>query len=295
MKYIYILGLLGLSISLSNCDADSFSQVVEIKIPTHEPALSVRALFNQGDTVLTILLADSKGILDSDNFETQQQATIQLFENDQLMSDFSFDNNLSRFVMKTPLGFGQEEATYRLEIMSPDFTPVSAIQQLPKSVPIITGKYTPQGTFSSEGDRVDAIEIEFQDPVGEENYYAIRGVQQFIFFEEQDTIYYESDIYIESNDPLVSFGSGQLLLLSDAAFNGKTYKVLLYSYNGLQDQGLKMQLLSVSRDAYLYHRSLSNYYDAVDNPFAEPVNVHQNIENGYGIFGLAGVSEIDLN
>ncbi len=295
MKSIYIFCFIGLSLFLSNCDADSFSQVVEIDIPPHEPALAVRALFQQNDTLLSLLLTDSKGILESTSLEIQKEATVRLFENEQALPVFSYNPNTSRFTAPVPSGFEQTQSTYRLEISAPNFKTISATQIMPQPISILAGKYTPNGTFSSDGDRVDAIEIEFQDPAGEENYYAFSGMQRVAYFNGQDTSYYDSGIYLDSNDPLVSYGTAELLLLSDAAFNGNTYKVLLYSYNELQEGVIKIQLLSLSRDTYLYHRSLNNYYDAVDNPFAEPVNVHQNIENGYGIFGLAGVSEIDLN
>ena len=83
MKSIYIFCFLGLSFFLSNCDADSFSQVVEIDIPPHESALSVRALFQQNDDRLSLLVTDSKGILESTPLELQREAVVQLFENEQ--------------------------------------------------------------------------------------------------------------------------------------------------------------------------------------------------------------------
>lgn len=295
MKSIYIFCFLGLSFFLSNCDADSFSQVVEIDIPPHEPALAVRAIFQQNDDQLSLLLTDSKGILESTPLEVQKEAVVQLFENEQALPIFTYNPSTSRFTAPVPNGFGQTASIYRLEVSAPNFKTIQATQTMPRPISILAGKYTPDGTFSSEGDKVDAVEIEFQDPAGEENYYAFSGFQSIAYFNGQDTSYYDSEIYLESNDPLINFGTGQLLLLSDAAFNGNTYKALLYSYNERPEGVIKIQLLSLSRDAYLYHRSLSNYYDAQDNPFAEPVTVHQNIENGYGIFGLASVSEIELN
>lgn len=295
MKYILSFLLLACLIPLTSCNENSFSQVVEIDIPPHEPALSVRALFQQNDDRLSLLLTDSRGIIEATPFEVQKEAVVQLFENEQPLPVFSYNTSTSRFTAPIPNGFGQTETVYRLEISAPNFKTIQATQTMPRPISILAGKYTPNGTFSSEGDKVDAIEIEFQDPADEENYYAFSGIQRIAYFNGQDTSYYDSGIYLDSNDPLINFGTGQLLLLSDAAFNGNTYKASMYSYNELTEGVIKIQLLSLSRDTYLYHRSLSNYYDAVDNPFAEPVNVHQNIENGYGIFGLAAVSEIDLN
>ena len=44
------------------------------------------------------------------------------------------------------------------------------------------------------------------------------------------------------------------------------------------------ELSSISRDNYLFIKSEAASREARDNPFAEPVIVHNNIENGIGIF-----------
>ncbi len=53
----------------------------------------------------------------------------------------------------------------------------------------------------------------------------------------------------------------------------------------------------MNRSGYLYRRSIDDYENAQGDPFAEPVQVYSNIENGYGIF--AGFSkstyEISMN
>ena len=49
-------------------------------------------------------------------------------------------------------------------------------------------------------------------------------------------------------------------------------------------------LSSVSYDRYLFEQSYSIYQNAQNNPFAEPVILHNNIKNGFGIFTTAAES-----
>ncbi len=48
-----------------------------------------------------------------------------------------------------------------------------------------------------------------------------------------------------------------------------------------------LTLSSVSADRYLFEQSYSIYQNAQNNPFAEPVILHNNIKNGFGIFTTA--------
>jgi len=44
-------------------------------------------------------------------------------------------------------------------------------------------------------------------------------------------------------------------------------------------------LSSVSEDYYKYNVTLAKYEQTQGDPFAQPVQVYSNIENGFGIFG----------
>ena len=70
----------------------------------------------------------------------------------------------------------------------------------------------------------------------------------------------------------------------------------LWNENADTDRKLIVRLANMSKDSYLYLRSLQQYMQARDNPFAEPVVVFDNIENGHGIFRMSNMQlfEIDL-
>lgn len=45
-----------------------------------------------------------------------------------------------------------------------------------------------------------------------------------------------------------------------------------------------IEIKSVSKDFYLYQKTLKEYYNSINNPFSEPAEVYSNIKLGYGIF-----------
>jgi hypothetical protein len=46
-----------------------------------------------------------------------------------------------------------------------------------------------------------------------------------------------------------------------------------------------VSLMSLSEDYFKYKLSLEKYQETAGDPFAQPVQVYSNVENGFGIFG----------
>ena len=60
--------------------------------------------------------------------------------------------------------------------------------------------------------------------------------------------------------------------------------------------GLTLEVVSLSRDHYLYQATKESYNgDAILDFFTEPVQIHSNIQGGIGIFGVASKSRIKVN
>jgi hypothetical protein len=86
------------------------------------------------------------------------------------------------------------------------------------------------------------------------------------------------------------------LLLKDEAFQGDEYEFRFFDYY-LTDSGaeyLVVEIHSITEKMYQFMQSLKAYEDNIENPFAEPVTVVNNIENGYGIFGLSAMTQFKL-
>jgi len=69
-------------------------------------------------------------------------------------------------------------------------------------------------------------------------------------------------------------------------FRGQNYKINVEFHDWQAWRGKKyyIELTSFNRTGYLYKKSIDDYFNAINDPFAEPVQIFGNIENEYGIF-----------
>jgi uncharacterized protein DUF4249 len=273
-----------LALLFAACGEDFFEQTVVIEVPPHTPRLAVTAHLTAGDTALFVFISHSLGILDSRQPETISDATAGLFKDGQFLAAIPFETGqLYKTALPEPLPADLSE--YRLTVSAPGYDAVEAVQTMPAIVPILSATYEVDGAVNSEGDKVDELTVEFQDPPGEDNYYAIRV---WVMFDDG----YKNEWYFENLDPLAE-DFRRDLVIKDDSFEGKKYKWRFSTYQFAEPGTAKMlvQLRSVSKDKYLFLKSVSLSEDNSDNPFAEPVIIHNNIEGGYGIFSLEAVSE----
>lgn len=294
-KLLYIALMLSLIGLASSCGEDSFTQVVEVDLPDHESAIAINALFSDLDTSLQMLVSNSLGILDTATHASMKDASVNLYKDDAMWQSFQFNPTNYRF--ETSLMQPLEKGIYRLEVEAEGYKAVMAEQEMPTAVPLVKVEINEDGAISGEGERVDELIVKIDDPGGEENYYALQGYVEQHYYDQQanDTLYFRNKFYMESLDQVIQFGDRYDILLTDGAFDGRSYTLRLFTFSdlpfGQENTRVVMQLVSLTRDAYLYDRSLNQYYNSIDNPFAEPVVVHNNVDEGYGIFGLSAIEE----
>lgn len=283
---------------LSGCGSDNFSQIVEVDIPEHESRLVLNARVSSLDASLTALVANSLGILDTSGYDFPEDAAVRFFRDGELIGgDFFFSPGKLKYFLPLDEPLGTAPALYRMEVSAPGYEAISAEQRMPTTVAIQSLRFERDGAVDGEGRRADGIELQFTDPAGEENYYALEFYIEVSSGQPGgDTLLFSSRIYAGTLDQIVQAGNEYEQIFTDKSFNGSSYTVSLYADQGAVPEGfpdtrLIARLYSLSRDAFLYDLSLRQYYDAQDNPFAEPVTVHGNIEGGYGIFALSSVAE----
>ncbi len=303
MKYIPFIFL----IFIIACE-----QVVDIDIPEHEPQLVLSSFYKAGDTKITAYLTKSIPILSSDDPDDVWGATINLYENDLLLGQLeeSFDTtftyqftgefddegypiydevigNIFRtylLELSAPLESGK---IYKITAEAPDYEPVSAVQQVPILPNVSNPEYSPESRPNLDGYLMDALTIQLQDPLDSDDYY------EFNVFLRYDQGGGWGSTWTESITPGVERGGNGTFLLNDNLFDGGTYNVeLLVPPRDTAEVDFRIEINSISRDKYLFFKSLEAYYLAQDNPFAEPVIVHTNVENGQGIFSMENKTEI---
>ena len=293
MRYLIILSLL-MVVLASSCDEDSFSQTVDIPIPEHAPLPAITVDVRSGDTALYHRLALSRGVLDNDDL-TPRNMQVEVFKNDVLLAEQRFQSNSSNGetnAIELPTPITDEAATYRVVANVEGFDPVEVTQEMPSRPEYSIVSYEPDGALNSEGFRADELEIDIVDNPDTEDYYGFRvrlPATRCDYDEQRDTVICTADLsfsydsYMDSPDPLLSMSSGFGFVVTDQSFNGSTYRIRL-NFEKYNDADPILEVYHLTEDAYRYGVSRRAYENAGDNPFAEPVNVHQNVTNGYGYF-----------
>ncbi len=251
---------------------------VEADLPDYEKQMVVHC-YPQPEVFHTIV-STTVGLLENTDPEPLQGATVELYENGQLL--FSTDGNANMPITE-PLENGQN---YLLQVTHPDFETMQATQTMPQHVPVKKAVYKEKGGIDEFGDEVDVLQISIDDPAGEANYYefALMVRQNPIDFPDQVDFVYPA----ENNSQGISTLYSDLLVASDQFFDGQSYTLSPKFYGYYQPEQATFELLwrNITRERYLYLKSVTDHTYANDDPFAEPVGLFTNFDRGLGIFAL---------
>lgn len=271
---------------LSACE-----QVIKPDLPEHTPRLVLQAFFTS-DSTWAAFVGRSAGILESMPYGEMSvaDAEVDLLKEGRVIDRLEFFQRERVYVWEK--GVLQVGESYSLRVSAPGFSTIEATDTIPRLVPTAIVSYLTHTSDRSEsrikGDM--SIKLEIQDPPGETNYYQIR----MFFFSSSNR--YEGSFSTKdpsimadnSTDFLVeeegSF-SGRAPFFKGTLFDGQTHQIELSSdYNAPEHSRFYVQVLYISETYYEYLRSSRLHDSAQDNPFAEPISVYGNVENGYGIF-----------
>jgi len=306
MKYIPII----LIIFIIACE-----QVVEIDIPEHDSQLVLSSFYKAGDTKVTAFLTKSLSVLDSENTDDVWDATVKLYENDVFLGDlevgldttyrsyatatdslgnYIFEDIIDQITqlyllkLSAPLEMGK---TYKITAEATGYETISATQKLPSPPDILNVSYEPMSGIGMEGYLMDAYNVVIQDIPNQDNYFEFRVFSKGKFSGNILNGEWHTE-WTESLTPGVETGISGVSLIKDDLFDADTYnvKILAWPEDSTYNY-LKVEVNMISRDKYLFSKSMPAYYNAEGNPFAEPVIVHSNVENGQGIFSLQNSTE----
>lgn len=291
LSYILIL----LAIVLSSCE-----KIIEIDIEDAEVNLVVNALFNN-DSLWKVEISQSKHVFDTSNIKMVNDATVTIKSSTGNEILLTYDKN-GMYISQTDKPIQGE--TYSLEVLHSTLENVNAISSLPSPVQFtnleLGGKYFINGEENKE------LKVNFIDSQ-QEDYYMLKCSALFWYWEFDsnltvaDTSYYEASLSFMTNSTYVSENGldyyRNYILFSDEYFNGSEVSVnlLIPENNFIQDtvwgygiDKLYVSLSTISKDYKLYQTSYDKYLSIQGDPFAQPVQVYTNINNGFGIF--AGIS-----
>lgn len=280
--YKSLITLILISLFTSSCE-DFFDMAIELDIEEHKPKIAITSFFSD-QNINEVLVSYSIGgteeatdnqLLTNANVILSQGNTNYVFNHTEKDGVYQFDE----FIDFIP----NEE--YTLTVEAANYTTVTSKQIFPEETAII------EATIDSE-----KLSVRFKDTPNVRNYYIL--VMQ-AFHPDYEI---NSSISMQDESNFQDSSSQRGILISDETFDGNEISInaaywmsIKHDYENEPEPTLiKVILYSISEDTYKYDISYRNNY--ADDPFTEPVILHRNIENGYGIFGMmnAAIFEIDL-
>tara|TARA_B110000046_G_scaffold101001_1_gene108453 strand:+ start:16972 stop:17883 length:912 start_codon:yes stop_codon:yes gene_type:complete len=301
MKHLFLfLSILAL-LSLTNCTKEIDFDAQEIA-----PRIVVNSLFTN-DSVWAANISRSVGVLDTISYTSIDNASVVIYDgNANLVTTLTHqgDGLYTSLNGASPLA----NESYTIEVIAPGYTTVNATNAIPAAVPI----YEIDTVSSTNNNDQTILEttINFQDPPEADNYYMVEVLVKGTWIDEweEDTIEFREPLEISCNDlnieTINSFNSGGFentylyIMLKDQNFNGEDYSLTfsVINYAELKDMELfgEIRLVNTSEAYFNYLKSFNMYQNTINNPFATPVQVYSNVNNGMGIFAGGTLTSWDV-
>lgn len=300
MKYLIPISLICSLILLAGCD-DFFETTLPLEAPEHTPKLVVSCVINDTDEYIAATVTRTTGLLEEDlSFEQRyvKGAEVQIFRDGALfvqLDSIAFPNAGPNYITLLPEPVRSYGSTMEIRVSHPDFTTASGTAVFPEPIIPSRAVYDNFVGVDEFGEAAPGVEVTLQDPAGEDNYYeALLLIRDTIF----NSTFTEP---LFSADPATDEGLAfETVLVRDALFDGQEYTVGLgafidwvFELNQQEPQYIAtIQWSTVTEGVCSFSRSAELQLDIGDNPFAEPVTLFSNIENGEGFFGCRTMVEI---
>ena len=276
---ILILGLVSFS-----CET-----VVDVDIPFDRPQVTLTTVLRANEFP-NVRLSFSKYALDNSNsFEPIKNAQVFL-EIEGVTHELEYEEENG--VYKNLDLLIQEGKQYKVIANVPDYQPVTAIETIPEVVPVKS--FTFNGEIQKDFWSIEQdITITFDDPIGE-NFYEIYGYANIKttfedqFGNEQEHISFQP-LQLNPKNPTYQndYRFENTILINDRLFEGQEAIIDMFSYGSFftieGDVEIFMVLKSVSESYYNFHTTYGLQWWNDGDPFAQPVQVFANIQNGIGI------------
>ena len=280
IKYITLVSIT--SLLFISCSEDFFNKPIDLDIDDHTSKLAGTAFLGGDEDTDRVLVSYSIGPFDSNVTGNQviENATVTLSGNNEVVT-FAPMAQYDFFLANNPLNFVPNKE-YTLTVEVPNYETISAKQVYPETVEILEASIN-ENTFK----------IKFNDNANTQDFYLLRLYKKDL---NGGDFFYNKWIEPFGTQTKYSGFCNECVIFNDDTFNGDTNVEIVVSHGYYNpDTTYKAVLFHVTEDFYKYDVTLDNSNNAEDNPFVEPVILHRNFENGYGVFTLINKSELIFN
>ena len=278
-KYLSIV----LTIFIAGCYQDTIRPDL---LQEYRNKMVVTSILTSGKPA-NLILTNSLSAIDTNSNRSIQNANIEIQTSSlpmQRMTNVSGDTNYVSNVI------GNAGESLSIKIKHPEFDlSVSSTVAFPVSVGA-TANLTVDGGVDTSGLPGDLIQIAFNDPGNQSNYYRLK-----IYYLSQTTGIWIPLSFIKSDPSLTGYNSYILndasVVFSDELFNGSNKVISTVAPSGIVSSNTgdkyKVEFSHISNDFFEYYRSLQRAQDSKEISFQGGYNnavvVHTNIKNGLGI------------
>ena len=280
MRYIAIF----LLVVLISCEL-----VVDVDIPIEKRKITVNSFFTT-DSLWSARLTLSRHILDDFPFKPVEDGLVVMYQDGHAIDTLI---NQGSGLYQSDTGKPLKGIEYEIKVESVKYG--TAISKSSAPFPVSMSSWDVSIPTRITGSELATINIHFQDPAQQENFYEVHLIDQrkYIRYKE-DTVFYYNSVPIFSNDPIFDVTHDEIessMIFNDVLFDGKTKSIEFkcHSYFLSQNSKFWVHFKTLSRDVYQYKTTSSLQQHVSNDLFAQPVKVYTNIAGGFGIFG--GYSE----
>lgn len=262
----------------------------------HTVRLCLNSILNP-DSTMTASLTFSKSLDNSGNIKAAINGNITLYENDSVLGQFEEKGNGKYVLGRKP----REGETYMIIAEVEGFHPVSAETTVPRRPEI---EYSREITGYAGTDSAMAIfnlNVKLKDKPGTDNYWiyekwVINGIRYGGSAREINAPFLDDFNKVTDSDSKYGYTLSFGVRLSDEGYDGKILEFVIPDFYEETDRRYTESVGFINADKhydkYLKTSVINRMKETSELPFFEPVQIHSNINGGYGIFGSCAVTEI---
>ncbi len=291
MKHVKLILIIFLVPILFSCE-----KVIPFTGEVTQPKIVVNSLF-QSNRPWEVHISSSLSVIDTGTLSNIENASVVILDNQNNLIEFLDHDSLGFYYGNTYPEAGQ---LYKIQVEAPNYVNINAEDQLPDSINI--SNVDTSSSNIGDNERMD-ISITFTDPINFQNFYRIE-IEVGLLYEDDfgNMEYFEFPASMILEDPVFeNYGGGPVIqgLFTDNSFDGeeKTIEIQIDNIvkefdkdDQLEIDHITLLLYNITEPTYLFSKSYQVYESASGNPFAQPVQVYSNVNNGFGIFGGAQVN-----
>lgn len=292
---------------LLSCE-ETFVKTLDVPDLDYQERLVFQSNFKSGQDTIVAYLSRTRYALDKTQpRDPVDDGNIRLYKDQLLIAEATAGMNGEYVLPNVDISLGN----YNIEVFQSEFSEeLKAETTIPEYVLPNSIEYREDGGIGPDFEEsVSLLRVNFNDPPGENNYYKFsllpinNPIVMDTFINQQDTFIYEREkynIYLSSNE-ISAIESRGYIIIDDEAFDGQnhTTDIVFELYNNSDEDtdinDFKLDWAVLSEDQFQFEKRLSIYRDSDDfGPFAEPVSIYSNVENGIGIFAGQNQKLLDI-